>query len=392
MSEPKTVYRPIPCPRHDAEGMELWLEDMAAHGLHFEKDSFFMGLASFLKGEPKKVRYRLEPTEKQLSVLDTHVPESEQLEFAEKYGWEFAGTSGQDYYIFRSENPDAREMHTDAEVRAISLAKIKKRQTSNVFSMILTAVIYPIITMHGKLILYMIMPGPLFMACSALLILWLLIHRIQAVVCTSKLRKKILEGRESEARRFPKAKLYITERIACAAACVAWVIALATVIFGNLEGDNKILLENYEGTVPFITAQDLLPEGEFHREELWDDNCIIEWSNAFTPYNAEYNEYGVVTTGDGRDTGSLRLTYHVAANEFFAHEIAKAYRSKDGGRKGTEMLDAEALGVDYAYAYLHDMGLLIQDGCKVIHLTYNCYGEGAPSTEQWRQMIADSME
>ncbi|MBR4952952.1 MAG: hypothetical protein IKZ30_00395, partial [Oscillospiraceae bacterium] len=88
---------------------------------------------------------------------------------------------------------------------------------------------------------------------------------------------------------------------------------------------------------------------------------------------------------------SLRLNYHVAVNEWFAREIAKAYRSKDGVKK-TELLDAEALGVDYAYAYLHDMGLLIQDGCKVIHLTYNCYGEGAPTTEQWRQMIADSME
>lgn len=387
----KTVYRPIPCPRNDVEGMELWLEDMAAKGLHFENDSFFMGFASFRRGKPKKIRYRLEPTEKQLSVMDTHAPESEQLEFAQKYGWEFAGTSGQNHYIFRTEDADAREMNTDPEVQALALKKLRKRQISDLISVIITAIIYPLITMHGKLMLYLIMPGPWTVFSAAVMILWTLVHRSAALVYTSRLRKRILEGNDEKMRAVPRGIKYLCERTVFVLAWIVWCIGLVAVLMTNLGESNRVLLKDFEGDVPFITVQELLPQGEYTQEKMFDDNFIIEWDNIFTPYSAEYNEYGTVSNGTEGASGSLRLNYHVTVNEFFAREIAKAYRSKDGMKK-TQLLDAEALGVDYAYAYLHDMGLLIQDGCKVIHLTYHCYGEGAPSVEEWRQMIADSMK
>ena len=389
MSE-KTIYRPIPCPRHDAEGMELWLEDMAANGLHFEKDSFFMGFASFAKGEPKKMRYRLEPTEKQLSVMDTHVPEAEQLELAEKFGWEFAGTSGQNHYIFRTENEDAREMNTDPEVQALALKKLRKRQVSDLISVIITAIIYPLITMHGKLMLYLIMPGPWITLSIAAMVIWTLILRVQALAYTTRLRKKILSGADNKNRAAPKGMKYIFSRAAFILAWLACGVGCIAVVMASIGESNKVLLENFEGNVPFITLQEILPEGEYAAEDFWQDNSIIEWSNFITPYNAEYREYGVVKTQGGNHSGSYNANFHIAANERIANLIAKAYRSKDGLKK-TQLIDAEALGVDYAYTYLHDMGLLIQSGCKVIHMTFTNYGENKLSPEEWYEIIAESM-
>lgn len=391
MSEAKTVYRPIPCPRYDVEGMQLWLEDMAAKGLHFVKDSFFLGFATFEVGEKKKVRYRLEPTEKQLSAMDTHAPEHEQLELAQKFGWEFVGTSGQNHYIFRTEDEDAREMNTDPEVQAFTLKKLRKRQVSDLISVIITAVIYPLITMHGKLMLFLIMPGPWITLSAAAVILWTLAHRVAALVYTTRYRKRLLEGDEAKQRTAPKGSGYMLERTAFVLAWVAWSIGLVVVLLTNLGESNKVLLEDFDGDVPFITLQEILPEGEYAVEDFWRDNSIIEWSNFITPYNAEYYEYGTVQTESGEHSGSYSANFHIAANEHIANLIAKAYRHKDGIKK-TQLIDADELGVDYAYTYVHDIGLLIQNGCEVIHVTFTNYGENKITTHEWHAIIADSMK
>ena len=47
MAETKYRYRIPPCPAYDIPGMESWLEDLAAKGLHLSKDGFFGILTSF---------------------------------------------------------------------------------------------------------------------------------------------------------------------------------------------------------------------------------------------------------------------------------------------------------------------------------------------------------
>ena len=56
----KRVYRLVPCPWYDVEGIESWLESMAREGYFLRKEAFFSGFTSFEQGEPKTVRYRLE--------------------------------------------------------------------------------------------------------------------------------------------------------------------------------------------------------------------------------------------------------------------------------------------------------------------------------------------
>ena len=63
----------VPCPDYDVPAMESWLEEQAMQGLFLSKDDgFFLGLACFETGNPKRVRYRLDavPKEKAFSEFD----------------------------------------------------------------------------------------------------------------------------------------------------------------------------------------------------------------------------------------------------------------------------------------------------------------------------------
>ena len=48
MSDIQYVYRPLPCPDYDVEGMESWLTDMAAEGLVLSPDGFFASFGFWL--------------------------------------------------------------------------------------------------------------------------------------------------------------------------------------------------------------------------------------------------------------------------------------------------------------------------------------------------------
>jgi len=60
MRESRHVWRIVPCLPYDVEGLESWLTDQAARGLHLSRDGFFAGFAIFEKGEPRHTVYRLE--------------------------------------------------------------------------------------------------------------------------------------------------------------------------------------------------------------------------------------------------------------------------------------------------------------------------------------------
>lgn len=62
MKEQNIVRRLVPVDFLDLDGIELWLEEMAAKGLHFQKFGTFF--AQFRPGDPAKVRWHAEPTER----------------------------------------------------------------------------------------------------------------------------------------------------------------------------------------------------------------------------------------------------------------------------------------------------------------------------------------
>lgn len=59
MTEQHKTRRCLPCADHDVEAMESWLTDLAAQGWFLARDGFCLAWATFVRGEPRQVRYRL---------------------------------------------------------------------------------------------------------------------------------------------------------------------------------------------------------------------------------------------------------------------------------------------------------------------------------------------
>lgn len=80
----KFVKKLIPFESCDIPAIQSWLEDMAAQGLFYVDCGFFC--ARFEKGEPKKLRYRLDFCDVSLGKI----PE-EKAELYERSSWRVVG-------------------------------------------------------------------------------------------------------------------------------------------------------------------------------------------------------------------------------------------------------------------------------------------------------------
>ena len=194
MSETRTVLRPAPCPAWDLEGMENWLEDMAAQGLRFQADSFLFGFASFEPGAPEEVRYRLEPGRKQLSTLGPGEasPDGEALDLHESQGWEYAGRRGQ-FFIYRSALPLAPEPDTDPEVQAMALGGLRKRLLSGWIGFAVWLAVYLFFSLRGPVYAALAL-GSGFLLFTGLLVLAALLGQLAAIRSLGKLRRQLRAG------------------------------------------------------------------------------------------------------------------------------------------------------------------------------------------------------
>lgn len=120
MKERHIVRRLVPVDYLDLDGLELWLEDMAAKGLHFQKFGIFF--AQFRPDEPARVRYHAEPTEKGGTSIPAQTGEYAEL------GWTYVGKIGY-LALFRTADPDAPEFHTDPVAQSYTLDRLTRRLT-----------------------------------------------------------------------------------------------------------------------------------------------------------------------------------------------------------------------------------------------------------------------
>lgn len=89
---------------YDITQMEAYFTHMASKGFFVKKATTF---TSFEKGEPKEIKYRLEPYNDM-----TKEPPQEMLFLYEVQGWEYV-CKFNFFHLFQSSRPDATEIHTD---------------------------------------------------------------------------------------------------------------------------------------------------------------------------------------------------------------------------------------------------------------------------------------
>ena len=112
-----TVYKLIPVDFVDVDRFEGWAEDMARRGLYLHHLTPFL-FAAFQRGEPAPVRYRLEPRGSFWS--------RESQNYCRSLGWEFVFHVGRWFDLYRNDDPEAPELHTDPVVHSYALDRISR--------------------------------------------------------------------------------------------------------------------------------------------------------------------------------------------------------------------------------------------------------------------------
>ena len=112
-----TVYKLIPVDFVDVDRFEGWAEDMARRGLYLHHLTPFL-FAAFQRGEPAPVRYRLEPRGSFWS--------RESQNYCRSLGWEFVCQVGRWFDLYRNDDPEAPELHTDPVVHSYALDRVSR--------------------------------------------------------------------------------------------------------------------------------------------------------------------------------------------------------------------------------------------------------------------------
>ena len=113
----------MPMNIYDVAAQQARMEDQAARGWFAVSVPGIFFLAVFEKGEPKAVRYRLEP-----APVKESCPDPERLAAYRSMGWEYVDTSGKSVHLWRCDDPDAPELHTDPETEAQAYDRLFRRQ------------------------------------------------------------------------------------------------------------------------------------------------------------------------------------------------------------------------------------------------------------------------
>ena len=184
-----TVYKLIPVDFVDVDRFEGWAEDMARRGLYLHHLTPFL-FAAFQRGEPAPVRYRLEPRGSFWS--------RESQNYCRSLGWEFVFQVGRWFDLYRNDDPEAPELHTDPVVHSYALDRISRSLR------ILTAVL--VLCFVGELAVlllpYLLSDAPVLLlldvsviaTLSILVLLLLLWVEFRSLGSFFRLRRRLREG------------------------------------------------------------------------------------------------------------------------------------------------------------------------------------------------------
>ena len=184
-----TVYKLIPVDFVDVDRFEGWAEDMARRGLYLHHLTPFL-FAAFRRGEPAPVRYRLEPRGSFWS--------RESQNYCRSLGWEFVFHVGRWFDLYRNDDPEAPELHTDPVVHSYALDRISRSLR------ILTAVL--VLCFVGELAVlllpYLLSETPVLLlldvsviaTLSILVLLLLLWVEFRSLGSFFRLRRRLREG------------------------------------------------------------------------------------------------------------------------------------------------------------------------------------------------------
>ena len=106
----------------DVAAWQARLEDLAAKGWFYVPSWILFRFASFERGTPKAVRYRLEPAPQKEKC-----PDQERRDTYRLLGWTYVDTISKTMHLWRCDDPEAPELHTDPETEAQAYDRLFRR-------------------------------------------------------------------------------------------------------------------------------------------------------------------------------------------------------------------------------------------------------------------------
>ena len=191
-----TVYKLIPVDFVDVDRFEGWAEDMARRGLYLHHLTPFL-FAAFQRGEPAPVRYRLEPRGSFWS--------RESQNYCRSLGWEFVCQVGRWFDLYRNDDPEAPELHTDPVVHSYALDRISRSLRILTAVLVLcfvgelAALLLPYLLSETPVLLLLDVSGISTLSILVLLLLlWVEFRSLGSFFrLRRRLRKGIVPGRQS---------------------------------------------------------------------------------------------------------------------------------------------------------------------------------------------------
>lgn len=407
MSEPKQVYRIPPCHSFDTAAMETWLEDMAAKGLILAKDSFFCGVATFEKDHPRKIRYRLEATPTPSGLFSSsYDPADDRIQLYHQMGWEYRGRRGQ-FFIFASEDPDAPELNTDPQVQAHTIQALLKDQRSQLSGSLVNLLFLTFIHFSSIFLSGMLVMGTL----PALVLIFLLgsefVWKGLTVFRLKKLINQLKDGQPMNHKSdyVNQKRLYFTNKIL---RFLLWILVISLWFCNTTLGRTEIRLEEYQGTFPFATLQDLYPEAEVTPWDSYRESEVTCWSDFLAPECYEYFESSNMTLpGQPSDTVWLSVLYLDTRWEWTARVLAKELTYQAGAHPWKQWLDKlfgeepvsiqefSLEGADFAAYYFKFRDypyIILQKDSLVLKANISNFGDEAFTPEQFAEIMLSSLE
>ena len=402
----KRVYRLVPCPWYDVEGIESWLESMAQEGLFLRKEAHFGGFTSFEQGEPKTVRYRLEAAQRSTSFFSESggEPDAEAVEMSGELGWEYLTKCGQ-FYIYACDDPDAPELNTDPSVQAMALSYVRKDGRDSAIVNVLWVLLLLGLTWYGRCwLLLALQYSSWLVLLTAVMIIGEMVFGIKRVLMIRRLRKKLLEGNQPDRKKDWKKHAfgYRAGRLLSVLVAVVWVVGACAYWMNSVENPNEIPITEYQGELPYLRLSEIGVEGSFDRDKAMDyTNKITVSSDWLAGTVIQSNESGEFTMEDGRRIDcAMYVTYTDMRADWLARELAAEYpiSSKREVKKDRfqffDIPSAEELGVDSAVAYsAYPMGcaVVLVKGSEVWQADLMQFREDSLSIDEWVRMFAASL-
>lgn len=402
----KRVYRLVPCPWYDVEGIESWLESMAQEGLFLRKEAHFGDFTSFEQGEPKTVRYRLEAAQRSTSFLSESggEPDAEAVEMSGELGWEYLTKCGQ-FYIYACDDPDAPELNTDPSVQAMALSYVRKDGRDSAIVNVLWVLLLLGLTWYGRCwLLLALQYSSWLVLLTAVMIIGEMVFGIKRVLMIRRLRKKLLEGNQPDRKKDWKKHAfgYRAGRLLSVLVAVVWVVGACAYWMNSVENPNEIPTTEYQGELPYLRLSEIGVEGSFDRDKVMDyTNKVTVSSDWLAGTVIQSNESGEFTMEDGRRIDcAMYVTYTDMRADWLARELAAEYpiSSKREVKKDRfqffDIPSAEELGVDSAVAYsAYPMGcaVVLVKGSEVWQADLMQFREDSLSIDEWVRMFAASL-